>query len=71
MKENENDLNQRVKLFNESLIPLLGQFKLALSAQPIILQDGRLSAKPVLIDDGRINAPKENKKTKEPPITPA
>lgn len=57
-----NDLETRVKGFNEELIPLLGKYKLGLGAQALILPDGRLAAKPHLFDD----TPKE-----EPKVEPA
>ena len=60
MSEND-DLQKRVKGFNEELIPLLGKYKIGLGAQPVILPDGRLAAKPHLFDDS-----KEGKAAPEP-----
>lgn len=56
LEEKTKDLATRVKSFNEDLIPLLGKYKLGLSAQPVV--NGQavpssdfLNARPLIFDD--------------------
>jgi|GEM_PF-6638931 len=58
--ENDNkDLQDRVKGFNEELSPLLKKYNIGIAAQPLILPDGKLAAKPVLFDDSKHEAGEE------------
>jgi len=45
------DLEKRIKAFNEKFIPLLKEFKLGLGATPFITNDGRVGARPTVFDD--------------------
>ena len=51
------DLQNRVKGFNEKMIPLLREYKLGLGAQPLLTNDGRVVAKPIVFDDSKAHAP--------------
>jgi len=59
----EEDLEERIKGFNDKVGSLLGEFELGLAAQPIIMPDGRLAAKPIIISV-------RGKKTEEEIINP-
>jgi hypothetical protein len=48
-----NELESRIKGFNEKLIPILAEFKLGLGAVPVILPDGRIAARPHVFDDSK------------------
>lgn len=50
-EEKQKDLDERVKGFNEEMIPLLGKYHVGLGAVPMMLADGRIGAKPALLDD--------------------
>uniref|UniRef100_A0A6H1ZR18 Uncharacterized protein n=1 Tax=viral metagenome TaxID=1070528 RepID=A0A6H1ZR18_9ZZZZ len=55
-EEKTNDLEKRVKSFNEELILLLGKYKLGLGAQPVVNGQGVpgsdfLNARPLVFDD--------------------
>lgn len=49
----QKDLADRIKHFNEELIPLLGKYRVGLGASAFLLPDGRIGAKPVLVDDSK------------------
>lgn len=67
-----NDLEARVKGFNEKLLPLLAEFKLGLGAIPLILGDGRIAARAQLFDDTKKVEPQvENKEEVKPDIATA
>lgn len=63
----KEDLMRRVKEFNGKLIPLLGEYKLALGATPFITPDGRIAAKPQLFEEPT----KEEVEKTDSEITPA
>ena len=67
-KEKQEDLNNRVKGFNEKLIPLLAEFKLGLGAIPLILNDGRIAAKPQIFDDSKVEEKVETKEEVKPDL---
>jgi hypothetical protein len=48
-----NDLEARVKGFNEELMPLLGKYKLGLGGQAFLTTDGRIAARPFIFDDSQ------------------
>ncbi len=52
-----NDLDIRVKGFNEKMIPLLKEFELGLGATPFITPDGRIGSRPSLLDDKQKKTP--------------
>ena len=54
------ELEGRVKRFNEELIPLLGKWKLGLTARVVVTNDGRIIGQPYLIDDSK--SPESEKK---------
>ena len=47
----EEDLNSRVRGFNEEMIPLLKKYRLGLGATASLTPDGRVIAKASLFDD--------------------
>lgn len=53
-----NDLEARVKGFNEKMIPLLKEYELGLGGTAFITPDGRIGARPSLLDDRKPEAPK-------------
>lgn len=55
-----DDLNIRVKSFNEKLMPLLADNRLALGAVPFITSDGRIAARPHVFDDTKKVEKEEN-----------
>jgi hypothetical protein len=59
------ELEGRVKRFNEELIPLLGKWKLGLTARVVVTNDGRLVGQPYLVDDIKTS---ENKEKVEPEV---
>ena len=57
-KQQEAELQARIKSFNEELISLLGKYKLGLGAQPVLVPSNMalgylMSAKPTLFDDSK------------------
>lgn len=60
-----NDLELRVKQFNEEFIPLLGKYNLALGASAFFTPDGRVIAKSQLIDAEKIAKEQAEKEDKE------
>jgi hypothetical protein len=71
MEETNTDLSARVKGFNEKLIPLLAEFKLGLSATPLILSNGTIAAKPQLFDDSKKEEKVENKEEEKSDLVSA
>lgn len=51
MQEINKDLEKRVKGFNEKLIPLLSEYKLALGSEAFLTKEGRIASKPALFDN--------------------
>ncbi|TSA58165.1 hypothetical protein D4R42_00190 [bacterium] len=45
------EFQNRIKKFNDELIPLLKKYRLGLGAQPVIRPDGGISANPITFDD--------------------
>ena len=55
MSENKEmeELQARIKSFNNELISLLGKYKVGLGAIPVITTDGRILARPHIFDDSK------------------
>jgi len=49
------ELQKRVNAFNEKVTPLLAEFRLGISAQPVVMPDGRLGAIPIMVDADKIS----------------
>lgn len=64
-EKNNEELQARIKSFNEELMPLLGKHKLGLGAQPLLVpsKDAAfgyvLAARPILFDDSKEESAKE------------
>lgn len=52
-----DDLKNRVQAFNDKLIPLLAEFKLALGATAYLSPEGTIQAMPQVFDDSKVVAP--------------
>lgn len=72
-EEKAQDLEKRVRSFNEEFMPLLKKYKLGLGAQSFLMPDGRIGAKPSLFDDQSEEKvePVDDTDTKEHSITTA
>jgi len=73
-EELQSELQARIKGFNEKFMPLLGEFKLGLGAQPLLVpsKDTALgyviAAKPIVFDDSKAPAESDKKiEGAEPP----
>ena len=51
------EFDNRIKKFNEELIPLLKKYKLGLGAKPMIREDGGLSAVSITFDESKKPTP--------------
>ncbi len=60
------ELQKRVNAFNEKVTPLLTEFRLGISAQPVIMPDGRLGAIPIMVDADQIPKGKPAQEQKKP-----
>ena len=76
MTENKvmsEDLQNRIKAFNEKLLPLLKEYKLILGAIPFITNDGRVGATAHVFDEPKdlpkpadaVNTPTEPESNEE------
>lgn len=58
-EQSKAELQARIKGFNEELMPLLGKYKLGLSAQPLLMSSKEaafgyvIAAKPIVFDDSK------------------
>lgn len=59
------DIEVRVKKFNEEFMPLLGKYELGLGAVAKLTTDGRITAEPTLVDASKKEEEPEEKLTVE------
>ncbi len=66
----EADLQERIKGFNEEILPLLGKYELGLAAIAKVTGDGRIVADPVIVSVRKQPTPPAPATPHDPPVPP-